>query len=80
MKHTLNDYISLLEEQNLLSAPLPAGLERSAPVELVSYDSREVVPGTLFLCKGAHFKENFLQMARDKGAAAYVSEDRKSVV
>ena len=74
MKHTLNDYIALLEERDLLAAPVPADVNRSAPVELVSYDSREVVPGTLFLCKGAHFKEEFLQMARDRGAIAYVSE------
>lgn len=74
MKHTLNDYIALLEERNLLASPVPEGLDRSAPVELVSYDSREVVPGTLFLCKGAHFKAEFLQMAQDKGAIAYVSQ------
>lgn len=74
MKHTLNDYIALLEERSLLAAPVPEDMDRSAPVELVSYDSREVVPGTLFLCKGAHFKEEFLQMARDRGAIAYVSE------
>ena len=74
MKHTLNDYIALLEARGLLAAPVPAGLDRAAPVELVSYDSREVVPGTLFLCKGAHFRAEFLQMARDRGAAAYVSQ------
>ena len=74
MKHTLNDYIALLEQRNLLAAPVPADMDRSAAVELVSYDSREVVPGTLFICKGAHFKEEFLQMARDRGAIAYVSE------
>ena len=74
MKHTLNDYIALLEERSLLAAPVPDSLDRSAAVELVSYDSREVVPGTLFLCKGAHFKEEFLQMARDRGAIACVSE------
>lgn len=74
MKHTLSDYIALLEERGLLSAPVPEGLDRSAPVELVSYDSREVVPGTLFIRKGAHFRAEFLQMAREKGAIAYVSE------
>ena len=74
MKHTLNDYIALLEERELLAAPVPDSLDRSAAVELVSYDSREVVPGTLFLCKGAHFKAEFLQMAQEKGAIAYVSE------
>ncbi len=73
-KHALNDYIALLEERGLLAAPVPEGLDRSAPVELVSYDSREVVPGALFICKGAHFKAEFLAMARDRGAAAYVSE------
>ena len=73
-KHALNDYIALLEERGLLAAPVPEGLDRSAPVELVSYDSREVVPNTLFLCKGAHFKAEFLAMARDRGAIAYVSE------
>ena len=74
MKHTLNDYITLLEERNLLAAPVPAELDRSAPVELVSYDSRLVVPGTLFICKGAHFRAEFLQMAQEKGAIAYVSQ------
>ena len=74
MKHTLNDYVALLEERGLLAAPVPAGLDRSATIELVSYDSREVVPGTLFICKGAHFKAEFLEMARDRGAFAYVSE------
>ena len=66
MKHTLNDYIALLEERGLLAAPVPAELGRSATVELVSYDSRKVVPGTLFICKGAHFKAEFLKMAQDR--------------
>ena len=74
MKHTLNDYIALLEERGLLAGAVPEGLDRSVPVELVSYDSRQVVPGTLFICKGAHFKAEFLAMAQDKGAIAYVSE------
>ena len=41
MKHTLSAYTALLEERGLLAAPLPETLDRSAPVELVSYDSRE---------------------------------------
>ena len=61
--HTLSDYISLLEARSLLAAPIPETLERNAPAALVSYDSREVVPGTLFLCKGAHFKTEFLAVS-----------------
>ena len=74
MVHTIKEYIALLERDNLLAAPIPTELDPAAPVSLVSYDSREVVPGTLFICKGAHFKPEFLEMARDRGAMAYVSE------
>ena len=64
MKHTLNDYLALLEQDNLITS-LPAGLDREQEIALVSYDSRNVVPGTLFICKGAHFKPAFLAMAKD---------------
>ena len=70
--HTLKDYIALLEQDNLLAAPLPE-LDLNAIVHLVSYDSRDVVPGTLFICKGAHFKPEFLASAKEKGAMAYIS-------
>ncbi|MEA4932054.1 MAG: Mur ligase family protein, partial [Lawsonibacter sp.] len=71
--HSLGDYVNLLEKEGLLAAPVPSGLTREAAVALVSYDSREVVPGTLFLCKGAHFKPEFLISAKEKGAMAYLS-------
>lgn len=71
--HSLGDYVNLLEKEGMLAAPVPSGLNREAPVALVSYDSREVVPGTLFLCKGAHFKPEFLASAKEKGAMAYLS-------
>ena len=74
MVHTLKEYLALLEKENLLSAPISPEMDLEAPIALVSYDSREVVPGTLFICKGAHFKPEFLDMAREKGAIAYVSE------
>lgn len=37
-------------------------------------DSRAVTPGSLFFCKGARFKKEYLLSAMEKGAAAYVSE------
>ncbi len=40
----------------------------------LTYDSRAVSEGTLFICKGATFKEDYLLSAQEKGAAAYVSE------
>ena len=70
--HPLGEYCALLEPQ--LAAPLPEGLDLSQSVALVSCDSQEVVPGTLFLCKGAHFKEAYLSQAAQRGAVAYVSQ------
>ncbi|MCL2750536.1 MAG: UDP-N-acetylmuramoyl-L-alanyl-D-glutamate--2,6-diaminopimelate ligase, partial [Coriobacteriia bacterium] len=40
----------------------------------LSYDSRDAQPGTLFFCKGAHFKPEYLAQAVKSGAVAYVSE------
>lgn len=37
-------------------------------------DSREVEPGNLFFCKGAHFKPAFLGMALDKGATCFIAD------
>ena len=40
----------------------------------ISYDSRAVEPGSLFVCKGAHFKEKFLEDAIASGAVCYVKQ------
>ncbi len=77
--HTLGDYLDLLAEQNLLSAPIPAGLDRSQSVTGLTCDSRQVAPGTLFIRKGAHFQTKFLEMARDQGAMACVSQEEDTV-
>ncbi len=70
----LRDYCALLDKLGLPAAPLPDGMDLNRTVELVSYSSQEVLPGTLFLCKGAHFKPEYLADAAKRGAFAYVSE------
>ena len=72
--YPLGDYIQLLQRKNLQLEFSGAPLTRE--VSLVSCDSRQVVPGTLFICKGAHFKVEFLQSAKEQGAFAYLSEKR----
>ncbi|MDR2956883.1 MAG: UDP-N-acetylmuramoyl-L-alanyl-D-glutamate--2,6-diaminopimelate ligase [Coriobacteriales bacterium] len=47
--------------------------EQYVPTHL-SYDSRDVIPGSLFFCKGAYFQPDYFNDALLKGAAAYVSE------
>ena len=73
-RYPLGEYCGLLDKLGLLSAPLPGGLELGRAVELVSCNSQDVVPGTLFLCKGARFKAEYLADAARRGAFAYVSE------
>lgn len=70
--HTLGDYISLLKQHNLVTAASENLTD--CPISLVSCDSRNVQPNTLFICKGAHFRQEFLTTAAQQGAVAYVSE------
>ena len=52
--YPLGEYIQLLQRKNLQLDFSGAPLTRE--VALVSCDSRDVIPGTLFICKGAHFR------------------------
>ncbi len=70
----LGAYLQLLQCNNLLAQSAPVGADLTRPVELVSCDSQNVVPGTLFIVKGAHFKAEYLMDAVKKGAFAYLSE------
>ena len=73
-KYLLKDYISFLQEKNVLGDVRLSDTCMNTVVELVSCDSQQVVRNTLFLCKGMHFKAQYLQDAVDKGAFAYLSE------
>ena len=73
-RFSLKEYCELLVAGNCLAGPLTDCPELDRTVELVSYDSQNVIPGTLFLCKGAHFKAEYLKDAAARGAFAYVSE------
>ena len=71
--HVLSEYISALCKRGLLVwANGSCALDKD--VSNVTFDDREVTPGTLFICKGARFKEEYLRRALEKGAFAYVSE------
>lgn len=70
----LGDYYQLLLKSGLLAdlRPLPIDLTRT--ISAVTCDSRGAVPGSLFVCKGASFRAEYLAEAVRRGAAAYVSE------
>ena len=72
--HTLKEYIGALRDADILSGStipeelLPRG------IECLTYDTRALGANALFICKGAHFKEEYLRDALSRGAIAYVAE------
>ena len=70
---TLKQYKDALEEAGLLKGCVNEG-GFGKEISYVTYDSREVADGTLFICKGAAFKAEYLKSAIDDGACAYISE------
>ncbi len=71
----VNDYIKILKEKNLLKSYSDNINEIiNKKVEYMSYNSRDIKPNTLFVCKGASFKKEYLNDAINLGVFVYVSE------
>jgi len=73
-RHSIEEYIDLIESKGLKKKTNLSQDEIGRLVEYISYDSSDIEPGTLFVCKGAHFSKDYLEDAIGKGAFAYVSE------
>ena len=69
--YDLEHYREILDSEGMLCGANVCG---NPQIRYLTYDSRAVVPGTLFICKGAAFKAQYLEDAVSKGACAYVSE------
>ena len=72
--HALSEYLELFCREGLLASEPSQTLPSKEAVALVSCNSHQVIPGTLFLCKGRHFREEYLCQAAAQGAFCYVSE------
>ena len=74
MEHyLLHSYADILCEKGLCHGTTLLGKENDKVLGL-TYNSKEVENGCLFVCKGAAFKERYLHDAIAQGAIAYVSE------
>ena len=75
---TLEEYIEMLRKEDLLVSSegidtgALAGAGSEVQIKDVSYNSILCGEGTLFICKGANFKEQYLKDALENGAVAYV--------
>ena len=69
----ITTYIKALEDADLLiSYDLKNNTE--IPVSYLTFNSKEVVEGTLFICKGVTFKEQYLLESLKSGASCYITE------
>lgn len=75
MKYTLGEYLDILEKNSLVS---DKNINANQVISHVSYNSRDIKPDTLFICKGAHFKDEYLLDAQKQGAVCYISERKMS--
>lgn len=71
--YKLSEYSKLLEDAGLL---VSAELSDDSTVYDLTFDTREMKDGALFVCKGAHFKEEYLKTALSCGAVGYVCETK----
>ncbi len=77
--HKLKEYIQILEDAGLTVKCELSDELIIRDVCCMTFDNREVTENALFICKGAHFKVDYLISARDKGAFIYVSETDYSI-
>lgn len=74
-QYNLSEYKTFLLQLNYLRDE-NLSLFSDGIVKDISYNSKEVIPGTLFICKGIGFKEDYLKEAIKRGAIGYVSEQK----
>jgi len=75
-KNNLSEYIKLLKTEGVLVSY--SITSEDLIVENLCFDSRLVTKNTLFVCKGLSFKEEYINLAKEKGAIAFVSEKKYS--
>lgn len=78
-KNKLINYIDELKKENLLLEENISEKLKEEMINMVTYDSRKVEENSLFLCKGANFKIEYLENSLNAGAIAYVSEEKYKI-
>lgn len=73
-KYKVKEVEAWLLENNLVLESSIEGTKEKTFVHLTN-NSKEVQESSLFICKGAHFKKQYLQDALDKGAICYITEN-----
>lgn len=73
MRYNKSNYYEMLRANGIVTASKISDLCR---IDHISYNSGDIKENTLFVCKGAHFKEEYLNSSVAGGAVIYVSEKK----
>ncbi|MCR5481287.1 MAG: UDP-N-acetylmuramoyl-L-alanyl-D-glutamate--2,6-diaminopimelate ligase [Clostridia bacterium] len=74
--HSLGEYLVMFRKHNLITDTNVGVDELEKMVRYISFNSQDVKFNTIFVCKGEHFKEDYLWDAAGRGACAYISEKK----
>lgn len=72
----ISDYIKLFEDNGIKTE---AHCHTEKEIEYISCNSGDLRPNTLFLCKGAHFKAEYLKAAMENGAVCYIASEKQDI-
>ncbi|WP_353066761.1 Mur ligase family protein [Arcanobacterium hippocoleae] len=75
----LSQLVQEIQHAQLLVDTCNYDAQHEIQIADITFDSRKVFPGALFICKGANFKVEYLLNAIAAGAVAYLSETRYDV-
>ncbi len=75
MKHTVKEYVKYLREKNVLVKENITEKVKKLTVEGLDFNSKSVVPNSIFVMKGMNFKGKFLDDAISKGAIVIVRQE-----
>ena len=73
-KLKISEYIQALNKNGLFVSHNISDTDLNKEIECLTYDSREITNNAMFICKGAHFKPDYIDSAFNAGAICYVAE------
>ena len=79
MKKNIADFIEVLKRNELI---LELHVNDDIKHEIIcslTDNSRESVKGTMFVCKGSHFKSEYLKDAITRGAVCYITDQKELI-
>ena len=78
-KFKLKEYIDILKENNLIKDLINIEKILEKEVNHFSYNSNDIRKDTMFLCKGANFKEEYLLDSINSGSFVYIADRKYNV-